>query len=340
MRSDERIGAERRVGGDANEHGGRERRWWREDRYRMSTGRRSVQRVLDGSGVDRQGWVRGRKDRASHPTEEVELSTECERGDSGDAAQLQHTELVGGGRKREGSSERGSHSGLKNTGGGEGYVWEAAPEEDAIGEGRDHISLHQGSDCREVKVSAGFHRHPGDEGRGLSRLCNGVSNVGSPEESLGEVDTQILVLRGNGDGEPAQSEGLIEGRGRRHPGGEDHQLCLGGTKAHTRVIAPLVQMRDGGLELGQVLGLKGGGGRKSSSWVRTNGPIISEEGGCEKIAIGVCSDSLLEAIDEDEEEKGAEDTALRDTVVDWKPTGVLRRVHTPHAPVGEEGTKP
>jgi hypothetical protein len=74
--------------------------------------------------------------------------------------------------------------------------------------------------------------------------------------------------------------------------------------------------------------------------VGSNGPIIREEGGGDETTVGVAGDGLLEAVDEDKEEEGAEYTPLGDTVMDRTPGWVLGRIDTPHTAMWEEGTNP
>jgi hypothetical protein len=114
---------------------------------------------------------------------------------------------------------------------------------------------------------------------------------------LGDVDSQIFVFSGDGDGEPTQGKRVIGGSGWGHTGGEYNELSLGFAKTHAGVFAPLVQVGDGGLQLGQVLDLEGGGGGERSSGVGSNGPIIREEGGRDEAAVGVSGDGLLKAVD-------------------------------------------
>jgi hypothetical protein len=148
---------------------------------------------------------------------------------------------------------------------------------------------------------------------------DGVADVSGPCEPLIEVNTEVFVLRREGDGESTQGEGFIGGGEESLTSGKDDELCLGFTKTHAADLAPLVQVGYGGRQLSQVLGLEGGGSWKWSGRMRANGSIIREEGGRDETAVGVAGDGLLKAVDEDKEEEGAEYTPLRDTMMDGKP---------------------
>ena len=90
-------------------------------------------------------------------------------------------------------------------------------------------------------------------------MLDGVADVSGPCEPLSEVNTEVFVLRREGDGEPTQGEGFIGGGEGSLTGGKDDELCLGSTKTHAAVLTPLVQVGYGGLQLSQVFGLEGGG---------------------------------------------------------------------------------
>jgi hypothetical protein len=282
----------------------------------------------------------GRENIAPHTMKVSELSAESKRCDSGDVTHLQHSELVSGGRKGESCSKRSGRCSLQDASRGHREIREATPKEDAIGVWRNDVPLYQGANGREVQVRTSPQHHPGDQRGGPSRPLDGVADVSGPCESLSEVNTEVFILRREGDGEPTQGEGFIRGGEGGQTSCEDDELCLGSTKTHAAVLTPLIQVGYGGRQLSQVLGLEGGGGCELSGRVRSNGPIIREEGGADETAVGVAGDRLLKAVDEDEEEEGAEYTPLRDTVMDGKPGRVLGRIDTPHTTMWEEGTNP
>jgi hypothetical protein len=122
--------------------------------------------------------------------------------------------------------------------------------------------------------------------------------------------------------------------------GEDDQLGLSRAKPHPRGLTPLVEMTNGDVELCEVLRLEGGGRREGASGMGADRPIIREECGRQQRAVRVRCDGVLEVVNEDEEEEGAEYTPLRHSILDIHPSGIFRGIHAPHASVGEEGTNP